>query len=240
MQPVVKNVFGAAESQPSMTTVGEKSELGLAIDVVRDSSRGSAVREPADVAQQGQRQVLRRRHRCVRSPLMAGSMSWFGNAIVSQCEIDEPGWTGLGALEERAAQRVRAGPDREVDAERHVDARRRGSPLSVLRVGLRDPHRRDRDRRIGAAEPRRRAARGVVRDDDRDRARVLGVLHLDRRSRTCRGRRARSCPATAAAFVSGAQASSLGAAHRRRRAPDDGPVTPSGDERGPKAAVPTV
>ena len=34
---------------------------------------------------------------CVRSGLSAGSMSWLRNAIESQWEIDEPGWTGLVA-----------------------------------------------------------------------------------------------------------------------------------------------
>ena len=29
---------------------------------------------------------------CVRSPLIAGSMSWFGNAIVSQCDSEQPPW----------------------------------------------------------------------------------------------------------------------------------------------------
>lgn len=32
----------------------------------------------------------------VRSAEMEGSISWFGNALVSQCETLEPGWSGLG------------------------------------------------------------------------------------------------------------------------------------------------
>ena len=32
----------------------------------------------------------------VRSPLIEGSISWFGVAIVSQCDTDEPPWKGFG------------------------------------------------------------------------------------------------------------------------------------------------
>ena len=42
---------------------------------------------------------------CVRSPLIAGSMSWFGNAIVSQCDTEAPtqaaqgsGWSGAASM----------------------------------------------------------------------------------------------------------------------------------------------
>ena len=73
----------------------------------------------------------------VRSELIAGSMSRFGKAIGSQCEIEEPVTTGFGAL--RSARPARSAPARTVGLTPSVTltvplprAALRALPLSML------------------------------------------------------------------------------------------------------------
>ena len=96
---------------------------------------------------------------------------------MSKWETDEPTLEWVRGVEEHPAGRVRAGKERRVGAE----VRRRGKVRAESRaVALGDEDGRDRDRGVRSRDMSEQALGDVVRDDDADRARVLGVLDLDR------------------------------------------------------------
>ena len=99
----------------------------------------------------------------------------------------------------------------------HVNRSRAQSALDQVTVRVRDTDRRDRDRRVAAAEPERGPA-VVVGHDDTDRAGELGVLHLDRERADTAVDETRSCRSSAARRKCGACVRwSTGRPHRRSR-----------------------